>query len=116
MWVSRPLLPAPTGWPRSVRQRRFPAPNAFAPDRKVGKHLATRQDLLLRTPDSRPPAGSRSEMRLLARSEEHTSELQSLRHIVCRLLLEKKKTQLRGAHFTMELAAQIGGTVATETQ
>src|SRR5438045_7765634 len=34
------------------------------------------------------------------RSEEHTSELQSLRHLVCRLLLEKKKkkvhSQLRG--------------------
>src|SRR5262245_57264034 len=28
-----------------------------------------------------------------ARSEEHTSELQSLRHLVCRLLLEKKKKQ-----------------------
>src|SRR5436853_156487 len=27
------------------------------------------------------------------RSEEHTSELQSLRHLVCRLLLEKKKSQ-----------------------
>src|SRR5947199_3966752 len=27
-----------------------------------------------------------------SRSEEHTSELQSLRHLVCRLLLEKKKT------------------------
>src|SRR5436853_4446638 len=26
------------------------------------------------------------------RSEEHTSELQSLRHLVCRLLLEKKRT------------------------
>src|SRR5262245_64807092 len=26
-----------------------------------------------------------------ARSEEHTSELQSLRHLVCRLLLEKNK-------------------------
>src|SRR5205814_4855790 len=29
----------------------------------------------------------------LHRSEEHTSELQSLRHLVCRLLLEKKKTK-----------------------
>src|SRR5205814_10095375 len=28
-----------------------------------------------------------------SRSEEHTSELQSLRHLVCRLLLEKKKTK-----------------------
>src|SRR5947199_5638285 len=29
-----------------------------------------------------------------ARSEEHTSELQSLRHLVCRLLLEKKKKKI----------------------
>src|SRR5947199_1019249 len=29
------------------------------------------------------------------RSEEHTSELQSLRHLVCRLLLEKKKQAAR---------------------
>src|SRR2546422_6012076 len=28
----------------------------------------------------------------LSRSEEHTSELQSRLHLVCRLLLEKKKT------------------------
>src|SRR5947199_3928105 len=28
------------------------------------------------------------------RSEEHTSELQSLRHLVCRLLLEKKKKRI----------------------
>src|SRR5438045_7712021 len=28
------------------------------------------------------------------RSEEHTSELQSLRHLVCRLLLEKKKKEI----------------------
>src|SRR5215831_12148746 len=32
------------------------------------------------------------------RSEEHTSELQSLRHLVCRLLLEKKKTHLFQDH------------------
>src|SRR5436853_5445771 len=30
------------------------------------------------------------------RSEEHTSELQSLRHLVCRLLLEKKKARSSG--------------------
>src|SRR5438045_7216761 len=39
-----------------------------------------------------------------ARSEEHTSELQSLRHLVCRLLLEKKKKQ------------KIRTTVMTHTQ
>src|SRR2546422_5739863 len=31
---------------------------------------------------------------LLRRSEEHTSELQSRLHLVCRLLLEKKKKQM----------------------
>src|SRR5689334_24489441 len=34
------------------------------------------------------------ERRLRARSEEHTSELQSQFHLVCRLLLEKKKMGL----------------------
>src|SRR5437899_4700746 len=33
-------------------------------------------------------------LRQYQRSEEHTSELQSLRHLVCRLLLEKKKNIL----------------------
>src|SRR2546429_7352396 len=33
--------------------------------------------------------------RFSARSEEHTSELQSRLHLVCRLLLEKKKTKLQ---------------------
>src|SRR3712207_7552301 len=32
---------------------------------------------------------------LLVRSEEHTSELQSLQYLVCRLLLEKKKKILQ---------------------
>src|SRR5205814_8381227 len=37
-------------------------------------------------------AGNHGEARpFWPRSEEHTSELQSLRHLVCRLLLEKKK-------------------------
>src|SRR5437016_7321649 len=35
----------------------------------------------------------------LERSEEHTSELQSLTNLVCRLLLEKKKTVM-STHFT----------------
>src|SRR5256886_8157616 len=33
----------------------------------------------------------------LLRSEEHTSELQSQSNLVCRLLLEKKKQQIRNA-------------------
>src|SRR2546425_4365437 len=35
------------------------------------------------------------------RSEEHTSELQSLAYLVCRLLLEKKKKQHAGHLFTV---------------
>src|SRR5437870_7141306 len=34
----------------------------------------------------------------MPRSEEHTSELQSRGHLVCRLLLEKKKRSLRIKH------------------
>src|SRR2546421_2458957 len=37
-------------------------------------------------------AGSPGASRLTTRSEEHTSELQSRSDLVCRLLLEKKKT------------------------
>src|SRR5256884_7341539 len=40
------------------------------------------------------------------RSEEHTSELQSRLHLVCRLLLEKKK--YAQCHVTLCLAAAIG--------
>src|SRR5258708_20058121 len=38
-------------------------------------------------------AASRMSTRYTRRSEEHTSELQSPDHLVCRLLLEKKKTR-----------------------
>src|SRR5258705_6541214 len=45
----------------------------------------------------------RDYLALVGRSEEHTSELQSLRHLVCRLLLEKKKNQTQtnwnGPHY-----------------
>src|SRR3712207_7826896 len=36
--------------------------------------------------------------RMADRSEEHTSELQSRQYLVCRLLLEKKKTNLTSRH------------------
>src|SRR5258705_3879126 len=40
------------------------------------------------------PEADRKAIQPLLRSEEHTSELQSLRHLVCRLLLEKKKYEI----------------------
>src|SRR2546425_8333295 len=42
-------------------------------------------------PDGRQP----QDRPRVARSEEHTSELQSLAYLVCRLLLEKKKTKIK---------------------
>src|SRR5439155_19892203 len=48
----------------------------------------------LSTP-ARDPAGPDRALRRSGRSEEHTSELQSRGHLVCRLLLEKKKEKNR---------------------
>src|SRR5262245_63811076 len=71
--------PAPTTL-AGVRTPR-PAPPPAAP---WGREAAAG----VQTPPRRPAAGAPPRS---ARSEEHTSELQSLRHLVCRLLLEKKK-------------------------
>src|SRR2546422_8234231 len=44
---------------------------------------------------SRRPSASKAPLRpACGRSEEHTSELQSRLHLVCRLLLEKKKKKV----------------------
>src|SRR5947208_8141976 len=46
------------------------------------------------TPSRRTGCTTTTSPASTARSEEHTSELQSPDHIVCRLLLEKKKPKL----------------------
>src|SRR5262245_65357709 len=46
---------------------------------------------LSRTANGSSSSRLRPDTECCRRSEEHTSELQSLRHLVCRLLLEKKK-------------------------
>src|SRR2546425_8723608 len=49
------------------------------------------------TAEPDPEDGGKLKIRAAAdRSEEHTSELQSLAYLVCRLLLEKKKNQRSG--------------------
>src|SRR5215472_19194100 len=48
-----------------------------------------------------------------SRSEEHTSELQSLRHLVCRLLLEKKKQK---QHHYIHLKKKTQSKSQTEVQ
>src|SRR5438445_9284251 len=45
-------------------------------------------------------AGGVSVARVVARSEEHTSELQSRQYLVCRLLLEKKKANTAASSST----------------
>src|SRR3712207_8129993 len=64
-----------------ARPRRARADSPLEP--AAGEELRGR-DRRGRAPPRRLPAG--------ARSEEHTSELQSRQYLVCRLLLEKKNT------------------------
>src|SRR2546425_4345626 len=70
---------------------RCPRNSSGGPDRSQPWRLPRpRQDALLGNLDLPRPAGARVRFR---RSEEHTSELQSLAYLVCRLLLEKKKNK-----------------------
>src|SRR2546422_647331 len=50
----------------------------------------------------------------MARSEEHTSELQSRLHLVCRLLLEKKKKTTICAHHPVSIFFFFNDTATTE--
>src|SRR2546429_2252702 len=54
--------------------------------------------------------GARHVSGLHRRSEEHTSELQSRLHLVCRLLLEKKKTatQVVTVHLLLSAYGSVG--------
>src|SRR5258708_22102638 len=64
----------------------------WPPDRAVQPHPASGSPCLRIAPSSGPPAlPCPSPSWPSSRSEEHTSELQSPDHLVCRLLLEKKK-------------------------
>src|SRR5687768_18033619 len=58
---------------------------------RVGHRHLVRCDAEQRRQPPRQPARQLDPVVPGARSEEHTSELQSRLHLVCRLLLEKKK-------------------------
>src|SRR3989442_10895756 len=68
-------------YPKAVKQEVCARRRARHPFSRCG-------DATLRRRDARP---SHAFLRQRDRSEEHTSELQSRPHLVCRLLLEKKK-------------------------
>src|SRR5438552_9959831 len=76
---------------RPPRSTLFPYTTLF---RSPGRSAIPTRDMRGRTWTARSsvlsPIPSRSRSRSPRRSEEHTSELQSPDHLVCRLLLEKK--------------------------
>src|SRR2546422_7213567 len=72
------------------RSTRLRCGGSRPPARRRG--LQQRRPLPPGGPDAHRPAVR--ELRVTGRSEEHTSELQSRLHLVCRLLLEKKKKKI----------------------
>src|SRR2546425_1738838 len=85
---------------RPPRSTLFPYTTLFRSlDRQIvdGMRRHGREDVLdgmdrrLTLPDRSPPLHRFHLAQACRRSEEHTSELQSLAYLVCRLLLEKKK-------------------------
>src|SRR5258708_29466071 len=72
---------------RPPRSTLFPYTTLFRSLSATTRRFETEQDRLLR-----------AEFSFRDRSEEHTSELQSPDHLVCRLLLEKQKTAKAAYH------------------
>src|SRR2546429_3245744 len=83
----RPPVPAVGGAPEAVSAARH-APSAPAGTRLGAGAVARCAGRTARPAEKRTLAGQGR-----GRSEEHTSELQSRLHLVCRLLLEKKNTR-----------------------
>src|SRR5690625_6223306 len=63
-------------------------------------------------PAARPVATATTISEKKARSEEHTSELQSRGHLVCRLLLEKKKKDTTAQTTTTAVRAYMTADVS----
>src|SRR5258708_28420438 len=80
--IRRP--PRSTLFPYTTLFRSLPRRARRAPDRRAAEAPARA---------GRRPRQERR-LELVSRSEEHTSELQSPDHLVCRLLLEKKKKRI----------------------
>src|SRR3989442_10218701 len=86
--IRRP--PRSTLFPYTTLFRSPPSPSrTLARTTRRGDHQLSRPHVLPPTRDRHRLLGRRA--RVGGRSEEHTSELQSRPHLVCRLLLEKKK-------------------------
>src|SRR3712207_2641151 len=87
-WLKHVDATRPVAWHRAVLRSELRAPRPVLAAQAVATTTSTEH--LLEVP---PVPAPRTEpwSGVLARSEEHTSELQSRQYLVCRLLLEKKK-------------------------
>src|SRR5438874_5345265 len=93
---------------RPPRSTLFPYTTLFRswPSTAAVRAAVLRQTCYAATPNRIPLRGPRAmwpcrrESRTQSRSEEHTSELQSRRDLVCRLLLEKKKKKTTHTNYT----------------
>src|SRR3712207_8699708 len=90
---------------RPPRSTLFPYTPLFRSRRKLLEAIAalrTRDGTAPPAVDAPAPALGRTAARPReARSEEHTSELQSRQYLVCRLLLEKKKNTTNCTYITL---------------
>src|SRR5438045_6973175 len=92
---------------RPPRSTLFPYTTLFRSDRSVrGRERGVCAQISSRAEWETQPA-DRETGQQLVRSEEHTSELQSLRHLVCRLLLEKKKKKKLKYKYLQELKKRV---------
>src|SRR2546429_2894072 len=73
-----------------------------------GNSLSSLTSGVGQAPGGAASGGLSSGVPAAARSEEHTSELQSRLHLVCRLLLEKKKNDVAAAQASQGKTLQIG--------
>src|SRR2546430_6069717 len=78
---------------RPPRSTLFPYTTLFRSDVPAGGRFSPKRKPALRTSSGSSGGPARD-----VRSEEHTSELQSQSNLVCRLLLEKKKNNIKCCH------------------
>src|SRR5690348_18104784 len=93
---------------RPPRSTLFPYTTLFR-SQPPGDHLAAQvpQPLAVRAAEREPAVGVGVVPAPDHRSEEHTSELQSPVHLVCRLLLEKKKKESNQTFFRTQSQAPM---------
>src|SRR2546422_10973684 len=89
--VTSAVIPIPVEWMNIPRLRVAVSVDGLPEDHDIRRKPATYERILKNIEGRQVNIHWVITRPMLARSEEHTSELQSRLHLVCRLLLEKKK-------------------------